>query len=106
MNNGLTIRKATRLLDIGAFSSVELSSFCHSLAVAGEEVWGLNAFENIVARGEILDHAKGSDDRRRLGESLSIFDGIPVSVKANIAVANQRLTAGSRITWPHFAESA
>lgn len=84
-------------MDIGAFSSVELSSFCHSLAVAGEEVWGLNAFENIVARGEILDHAKGSDDRRRLGESLSIFDGIPVSVKANIAVANQRLTAGSRI---------
>jgi aspartyl-tRNA(Asn)/glutamyl-tRNA(Gln) amidotransferase subunit A len=97
MNRGLTIRTAARLLDSGAVSSVELSSFCYSLAVAGEEVWGLNAFERVAARGEILDCAKGSDDRRRLDEALSVFDGIPVSVKANIAVARQPLTAGSQI---------
>jgi aspartyl-tRNA(Asn)/glutamyl-tRNA(Gln) amidotransferase subunit A len=97
MNRRLTIRTAARLLDSGAVSSVELSSFCHSLAVAGENVWGLNAFEGVVGRGDILDRAKSSDDRRRLNESLSIFDGIPISVKANIAVADQPLTAGSQI---------
>ena len=80
-----------------AISSVDLASFCHSLAVAGEDVWGLNAFETIVSRTEVLDQAQASDDRRRTKESISIFDGIPISVKANIAVATQRLTAGSKI---------
>jgi aspartyl-tRNA(Asn)/glutamyl-tRNA(Gln) amidotransferase subunit A len=80
-----------------AISSVELTSFCHSLAVAGESVWGLNAFESIVSREEILDKARESDDRRRMNANLSIFDGIPISVKTNIAVATQRITAGSKI---------
>ena len=102
MNHGLTIQKAARLLDIGAISSVELTSFCRSLAVAGEEVWNLNAFERIVPRLDVLERAQRSDDRRRLPVDkepcrLSVFDGIPVSIKANIAVADQPLTAGSQI---------
>lgn len=97
MHHRLTIRQAARLLDDGAISSVDLASFCRSWAEAGEEIWGLNAFETFVASDEILDRAKASDDRRRLNERLSIFDGIPISVKANIAVSSQPLTAGSRI---------
>ncbi len=97
MHHRLTIRQAARLLDSGAISSVELSSFCRSWAEAGEEIWGLNAFETFVETDEFLDRAKASDDRRRLNKSLSIFDGIPISVKANIAVSTLPLTAGSKI---------
>lgn len=95
--NQLTVRRLAGLLQNGAISSVDLTSFCHSLAVAGEDIWGLNAFERIVSRDDVLEKSRASDDRRRLGEELSIFDGIPISVKANIAVATQRLTAGSKI---------
>jgi aspartyl-tRNA(Asn)/glutamyl-tRNA(Gln) amidotransferase subunit A len=93
----LTIRQVARLLDVGLVTSEQLSSFCNALAVAGEEVWGLNAYTNIVDREELLDRAKESDARRKHGEVLSPFDGIPISVKANLAVENQPLTAGSLI---------
>ena len=97
MNHRITIRRASALLESGAISSVDLASFCHSLAVAGETVWGLNAFERLVGRDDLLDNARASDDRRRVKESLSLFDGIPISFKSNIAVSSQPLTAGSKI---------
>lgn len=97
MNRRLTIRQASQLLDQGVISSVDLASFCHSMAVAGEKIWGLNAFEALVNKDELLDQAKASDDRRRLNEKRSDFDGVPISVKANFAVASLPLTAGSKI---------
>lgn len=93
----MTIRAASRLLDSGLVSSEELSSFCHSLAVAGDDVWGLNAYASLVPRDVVLDMARESDRRRKDGETLSMFDGIPVSFKANMAVKTQPLTAGSFI---------
>lgn len=97
MNHRATIKQAARLLDGGAISSVELSFFCRSWAEAGEQVWGLNAFERFVSQEETIDRAKASDDRRRLNESRGVFDGIPISVKANMAVSSLPLTAGSKI---------
>jgi aspartyl-tRNA(Asn)/glutamyl-tRNA(Gln) amidotransferase subunit A len=97
MSRSLTIRKAARLIDVGLISCEELASFCHSLAVAGEMVWNLNAYTNIVSRDDILDAARESDRRKRYGESLSVFDGIPMSFKSNIAVKELPLTAGSCI---------
>ena len=97
MSRSLTIRKAARLIDSGLISCEELASFCHSLAVAGEDVWNLNAYTNIVSRDDILDAARESDRRKQYGESLSIFDGIPMSFKSNIAVKELPLTAGSYI---------
>ena len=96
-NYHLTIRQAARLINADLITSEQLSSFCYTLACAGEEVWGLNAYSKIVAREELLDQARLSDDRRRHGETLSAFDGIPISVKPNLAVENQVLTAGSLI---------
>jgi aspartyl-tRNA(Asn)/glutamyl-tRNA(Gln) amidotransferase subunit A len=93
----MTIRAASRLLDSGLVSCEELSLFCHSLAVAGEDVWGLNAYSSLVPRDVVLDVARESDRRRKNGEILSVFDGIPISLKANIAVKTQPLTAGSLI---------
>lgn len=93
----LTIRQAARLLDAGLVSSEQLAAYCHSLAVAGEQVWGLNAFASLVAREELLDQARASDDKRKHGEAASIFEGLPISFKGNFAVATEPLTAGSRI---------
>jgi len=75
----------------------QLSSFCHSMAVAGEEVWKLNAYNHIVSMEVVAEKAKESDERRKTGEPLSIFDGIPVSIKSNIAEQSLPLTAGSAI---------
>jgi aspartyl-tRNA(Asn)/glutamyl-tRNA(Gln) amidotransferase subunit A len=93
----LTIRQAARILDAGLVTSEQLAAYCHSLAVAGEQVWGLNAFASLVAREELLEQARASDDKRKYGEAASIFEGLPISVKANLAVATEPLTAGSRI---------
>lgn len=93
----LTVRTAARLLDTGLITSEQLASFCYSLAVAGEDIWGLNAYTNLVNRKELLDQARASDERRKHGEVLSVFDGIPISIKANLAVESQGLSAGSLI---------
>jgi Asp-tRNA(Asn)/Glu-tRNA(Gln) amidotransferase A subunit family amidase len=85
------------LIDLGLVTSEQLAAFCHSLATAGEEVWRLNAFSTIVALDDVLREARAADQRRYLGKRLSLLDGIPISVKANIAVASEPLTAGSRI---------
>ena len=90
----LTVRRAARLLERGLITSEQLATFCHSLAVAGEEIWNLNAYTNIVDRDLLLDQAHQSDIRRRhVGNNyssgrddvLSMLDGIPVSIKSNIA---------------------
>uniref|UniRef100_A0A7S4EQQ2 Amidase domain-containing protein n=1 Tax=Pseudo-nitzschia australis TaxID=44445 RepID=A0A7S4EQQ2_9STRA len=93
----LTIRTAARLLDSGLVTSSQLSLFCHSMAVAGDQIWGLNAYNHLVPWDLVSEKARESDERRQNGEPLSIFDGIPVSIKSNIAEKNLPLTAGSAI---------
>lgn len=93
----LTISKAARLLDAGLVSCEQLASYCRTLAVAGEEIWCLHAYNKLADHNLVLEQAKESDGRRRFGEALSILDGIPMSFKSNIAVKSEPLTAGSRI---------
>jgi aspartyl-tRNA(Asn)/glutamyl-tRNA(Gln) amidotransferase subunit A len=97
----LTLRRANRLLEAGVITSEQLCSYCHALAVAGEEIWQLNAFTHLIARDQLLDWARESDHRRRQtqhhGKQLSRFEGIPLSFKANMAVASMQLTAASQI---------
>jgi aspartyl-tRNA(Asn)/glutamyl-tRNA(Gln) amidotransferase subunit A len=100
MNLGLprlTVRQLNRLLSAGLVTSEQVCSYCFNLAVAGEDIWKLHAFSDLLSREEVLDQARASDERRRRGEILSALDGIPVSIKANLAVASRPLTAGSRI---------
>lgn len=100
MNLGLprlTVRQLNRLLSAGLVTSEQVCSYCFNLAVAGEDVWKLHAFSDLLSREDVLDQARASDERRRKGQSLSALDGIPVSIKANLAVASRPLTAGSRI---------
>ena len=93
----LTIRQAARLLDSGLVTAEQLCKYCHSLAVAGEEIWHLNAFSTLTSIDDLVEQAKESDRKRLHGEASSIFEGIPISIKANLAVASEPLTAGSRI---------
>mmetsp|Transcript_7 Transcript_7/g.8 ORF Transcript_7/g.8 Transcript_7/m.8 type:complete len:566 (+) Transcript_7:13-1710(+) len=97
IGRALTVSKATRLLEKRLITCEELVSYCNHLAVAGEEIWGLAAYSHLVSRDNLLDQAQESDGRRKHGETLSILDGIPVSIKENIAVRDVPLTAGSRI---------
>lgn len=68
------------------------------MAVAGDDVWKLGAFSRISPLEHIQQQAEESDDRRRrYGQPLSVWDGLPISFKANIAVKSMPLTAGSKI---------
>ena len=85
------------LLDSQKLSCVDLVRHCHATAVAGESIWKLRAFDRLESWAHIEPQAQAADERRRSGQSLSLLDGIPLSIKANIAVAHQPLTAGSGI---------
>lgn len=97
----LTLQRVRRLLEAGIISSEQLSFYCHNLAVAGEDVWRLNAFTHLISRDQLLDWARESDRRRQRhqtnGKQVSPLEGIPISIKANLAVADMPLTAASRI---------
>jgi aspartyl-tRNA(Asn)/glutamyl-tRNA(Gln) amidotransferase subunit A len=97
----LSLRRVRKLLDSECLSSVDLMNYCRSLAIAGETIWKLHAFSGIENHDALIEQAQQSDYRRRSskgdGAPHSILDGIPVSVKANIAVRQWPLTAGSRI---------
>ena len=93
----LTLKRASWLLASGKVTSEELCTYCHNLAVAGEEQWQLNAFTRLIPLSELLEYARASDDRRRRGGFVSPLEGIPVSIKANLAIASQPLTAASGV---------
>lgn len=93
----LTIAKARYLLSQGWITAQDLALFCHSWAVAGENVWQLQAFRSLGSVENVLAQAVASDTRRRQGQCLSPLDGIPFTIKSNIAMAQLPLTAGSRI---------
>jgi len=74
-----------------------VASFCRSLAVAGEDIWNLNAFVSIATHDQIEEQAQKSQERWNSGKPLSPLDGLPVSIKSNLALATKPLTAGSAI---------
>lgn len=95
----LTVKRASRLLASGLISSEQLCLFCRTLADAGETRWELNAFTRLIPTETLLEKARASDERRQRndGTLLSPLEGIPVSIKANLAVATEPLTAASDV---------
>ena len=98
----MDIRKATlhalaEDLKNGRFSSEELCrEYLKQIDARDAEI---GAFLEID-RENMLNAAKASDDRRAAGRSLSDFDGIPVAIKDNIAVANERCSCASKLLEP------
>lgn len=78
---------AQHLIGTGRITKQDLVTYCHSLAVAGEEQWGLNAFTRLHSRDFVLEQA----------EKEGPLAGMPISIKANLAVRETPLTASSKM---------
>lgn len=79
-----------QLVSGGCSSSALTQQYLDAIAAGNER---LGAF-TFVASEEALRGAAESDSRRARGATLGPLDGIPVAIKANIAVRNWPYTAG------------
>ena len=91
--NGLTIKTARELLDNGKISAVELTSQC--LAEIDSKNKELNAFLSVNSE-RALSEARTADERIK-NNAAGTLTGIPLAIKDNILVKEDRCTAGSKI---------
>jgi aspartyl-tRNA(Asn)/glutamyl-tRNA(Gln) amidotransferase subunit A len=89
-----TIRSAADGLASKAFSSVELTK-AYLQQIRGLDL-GIHAYLDVF-EGTAVDQAHASDERRAAGKSFGVLDGIPLAIKDNILIQDQRATAGSEI---------
>jgi aspartyl-tRNA(Asn)/glutamyl-tRNA(Gln) amidotransferase subunit A len=88
----MTIAQASRLLRSQpsqareTLTSQDLCLHSLNLATFGENSLHLNAYAKLLSTDEIAEQARASDDRIKSGRAKSLLDGIPVTIKANIAV--------------------
>ena len=87
------MRRLAHLLETRQISSTEVVE--HYLAEISKQEPVLNAFITVDAEGA-LAQAKASDRRRREGQALSPWDGIPIAVKDNISTKGLKTTCASR----------
>ena len=92
--NKLTLHAAAAALDAKEFTSVELCNDCLASVDARDQEIG--AFLEID-REKVLASAAAADERRAKGEALSSFDGIPIGIKDNISVKDERCSCASKI---------
>ena len=97
MSSDLFYRPVSELaseLDVRKFSAVELTRAVIARTKSVEpRIRAFNSFDEVDA----LAQAAASDARRAAGESRGPLEGIPIGLKDVIAVANQPLTASSRM---------
>ncbi len=89
-----TITELSAQLATGTLSSVELT---RAIIARTEEVDNRVKAFNSRDEADALAQAADSDTRRAAGLALGPLDGIPIGFKDMIAVANQPLTASSKI---------
>ncbi|KAL7446728.1 hypothetical protein ACHAXM_011586 [Skeletonema potamos] len=82
----LTISQAFHLLQTQQITSQQLCQHAFHLANFGEHSLHLNAYVKLLPLTDILHQAQSSNERIRNGQAKSLLDGIPVTIKANIAV--------------------
>ncbi|KAL9190583.1 hypothetical protein ACHAXT_000289 [Thalassiosira profunda] len=81
----LTVSRASRLLLSNRLTAQELCRHAYHLASFGESALRLNAYAKLLSWEEIAEQARKSDERIRSGEARSRLEGLPVTIKANIA---------------------
>ena len=86
----LSISKANHLLHTNqAITPQQLCHHAHNLATFGETSLHLNAHVHLLSLQDVLDQAQLSHERIRSGLPKSRLDGIPVTIKANVAVGSR-----------------
>ena len=81
----LTIERASRLLRSGRLTSQQLCQHAHDLASFGDGPLRLNAHAALRPAGDVIRSASESDERIRAGTGRGPLEGVPVTVKANVA---------------------
>lgn len=90
---GLTIKKASELLNSGEITSLDLTrEILDRTQKVNKE---LNAY--IRLNDNAVRQAKESDERRKNGDMLSEIDGVPIAIKDNMAMEGVVTSAGSKI---------
>ena len=90
----LTMVEASKLLSEGKTTSLELcQAYLDRISSVEDKVKALLSLN----KEEVLAQAKASDERRAAGKTLSPFDGVPVTIKDNIAVKDQPCSCASKI---------
>ncbi len=82
----LTISRANHLLQTHQLTSPQLCTHAHNLATFGEHSLHLNAYVKLLPRQDVLHQAQLSQERLESGQRRSALDGLPVTIKANVAV--------------------
>ena len=89
----LTIAKAAVALASGISSEALCSAYLERIDKIEPSVKAFLALD----KEDALRQAKESDARRKAGKQLSPYDGIPISIKDNIAVTGQQCSCASKI---------
>ncbi len=90
----LTIKEAASELEKGKITSVQLTEAIFARIEQVEASVGAYIY---LCKDKALMMARGSDERREKGKTLSPLDGIPVAVKDIILTKNIGTTAASKI---------
>lgn len=98
--DALTMSERFRTRDL---SPVEVAQAVTVLIEAREPY--LNAF-HVRSREEALEQARASEKRWRNGEPLSSLDGVPITLKENIARVGVAMTAGNAGVTPLYPETS
>ncbi len=93
--NRLTIPTIKRLFESQSLTPTQLSTFCHALASQTNPT--LNIFSSIAPLSSVLEQAEQSTQRYERGNPKSPLDGVPISIKSNIATSEFSLMANSDI---------
>ena len=97
----LSVELANRLLRDKCISVWDLTRYCVGLAEWGDEVCKLNIMQDFVDESELQSACKLSQGYLDRNCPRSSLEGIPMTVKANMAYETLPLTAGSTILKSH-----
>ncbi len=96
----MTAGELASMLEKGEISSVDAVKSCLDHIAARDQAVG--AFLTVLAE-QALQAAEQSDTRRREGRALSLWDGVPIAIKDNLALQGVRNTCGSKMLEHYIA---